>query len=328
MVESEYLKDMTMLNKSNLTSYCFNILNSGEKFLTAWQTDVLLALYIMFWLGNFFANSLVMALLVKTKQLSNCSYKFLFLLTFSDVCIAIFTQPFEIIKTSNVSLYIPCKVTLLLDISSRVFPRISAYTIGLIAFDRYVRIEYPFTFERILTSYRASILMTGTCALAVFNSIMTFAGCFKKKEIIFRLVALSTELTFFIISVVLQVKTIFILNRRRVATDDNIHTSNDINGKAAKLFSRIVKLVVICMVPAVAAATVRSILARKLHGSSLLHVEFLLRLALLGSYVNSIGNAGLFLTMNTPSTAYLKLKLQGITNRKPKIHFQSNSNDR
>ena len=150
---------------------------------------------------------------------------------------------------------------------------------------------------------------------------MTFVGYFKSKKIIFWLVALSTELTFFIISVVLQVKIIAILNRRRVAANDNIQSSNDINGRAAKLYSRIVKLMVICTVPAVAAATVHSILAWKLHGSNLLHIGFLLRAVLLGSHVNSIGNAVLFLTMNTPSTTHLKLKLQGITNENLRLIF-------
>lgn len=217
-----------MLNTSNVTTYCFSKVNFEKKHLTTWQTDVLVSLYVMFWLGNFLANSVAIVLLVKTKQLSNYSYRFLLMLAFSDVCIAIFKQPFEIIKTSNVLLYIPCSVTLSIQILSKTFPRMSAYTIVLIGIDRYVRIQYPLTFKRILTSFRVSILMIATCALAVFNSIVSFVGNLKNKEIIFRIITLAPDLTLFIISVVLQVKIIFILNRRRVTADNNQQSSREI----------------------------------------------------------------------------------------------------
>lgn len=217
-----------MLNTSNVTKYCFSKVNFEKKHLTAWQTDALVSLYVMFWLGNILANSVAIVLLVKTKQLSNYSYRFLLMLAFSDVCIAIFKQPFEIIKTSNVLLYIPCSVTLSIHILSKTFPRMSAYTTVLIGIDRYVRIQYPLTFKRILTPFRVSILMIATCALAVFNSIVSFVGNLKNKEAIFRIITLAPDLTLFIISVVLQVKIIFILNRRRVTADNNQQSSREI----------------------------------------------------------------------------------------------------
>ena len=286
--------------------------------MTAWQTDVLVSLYVMFWLGNFLANSVAIVLLVKTKQLSNYSYRFLLMLAFWDACIAIFKQPFEIIKTS-VLLYIPCSVTLSIHILSKTFPRMSAYTIVLIGIDRYVRIQYPLTFKRILTPFQVSILMIATCALAVFNSIVSFVGNLKNEEVIFRIITLAPDLTLFIISVVLQVKIIFILNRRRgrVTADDNRQSSREIYERAIKLSSRIVKLMVICLTPAAAAATIRSVLAKRLEGSSRMHMEFFVRMVLLGSYVNSIGNAVLFLMMDNPSRTYIRLKLQRITNREP-----------
>lgn len=239
------------------------------------------------------------------------------MLAFSNVCIAIFKQPFEIIKTSNVLLYIPRSVTLSIHILSKTFRRMSAYTIVLIGIAHYVRIQYPLTFKRILTPFRVSILMIATCALAVFNSIVSFVGNLKNKEIIFRIITLAPDLTLFIISVVLQVKIIFILNRRRVTADNNQQSSREIYERAIKLSSRIVKRMFICLTPAAAAATVRSVLAKRLEGPSRMHMEFFVRLALLGSYVNSIGNAVLFLMMDNPSRTYIRLKLQRITNRKP-----------
>ena len=78
---------------------------------------------------------------------------------------------------------------------------------------------------------------------------------------------------------------------------------------------------VICLTPAAAAATIRSVLAKRLEGSSRMHMEFFVRMVLLGSYVNSIGNAVLFLMMDNPSRTYIRLKLQRITNRKPKMNL-------
>ena len=308
---------MKMFNISNITTYCFNKKIFGETYLAAWQTDILIALNLMFCLGNFFANSLVIALLVKTNQLSNYSYRFLFLLAISDVCISIFTQPFQIIVISDVLLYIPCSIILLINILSNTFLRVSTYTIGLIGFDRYVRIQYHLKFKTILNSYRASILMAAICALALVNGIMTFLGYFMNTEIIFRLVTLSTDVTVFIISVVLHVKIIFTLKSRIVASNGNRQTPNRVNERVAKLSSRIVKLMIICMIPVATAATVRSFLEKKLQGSSRGHMEFFVKVFLFGSYVNSIGNAVFFFTMNTPSRKYLKKVIQRTTNIKP-----------
>ena len=177
------------------------------------------------------------------------------------------------------------------------------YTIGLIGFGHYGRMQYPLKFKKILTSYRGSILMTAIFTLALFNDTMSFLGYFMNTEIIFRLVTLSTDLTFFFVNVVLHVKIIFTSKRRIVTSTDNWQTLSRVNAKAAKLSSRIVKLMMICMILVATAAAVRSYLARKLHGYSRGYVEFLVKLVLLGSYVNSIGNSVLFFTMNTPSIA-------------------------
>ena len=119
---------MTIFNVSSDTTYCFSEKNFAEKHLTAWQTDALITLNLMFCLGNFCVNLLVIVLLVKTNQLSNYSYRFLLLLTFSDVCIAIFTQPFQTVVISDVLLlYIPCSVISLINILSNTFLHISIY---------------------------------------------------------------------------------------------------------------------------------------------------------------------------------------------------------
>ena len=156
---------------------------------------------MMFCLGNFCVNLLVIVLLVKTNQLSNYSHRFLLLLTFSDVCIAIFTQPFQTVVMSDVLLlYIPCSVISLINILSNTFLHISIYTIGLIGFGRYDRMQYPLKFKKILTSYQASILITVICTLALFNDTMSFLGYFMNTEIIFRLVTLSTDLNFLLLA--------------------------------------------------------------------------------------------------------------------------------
>ena len=308
---------MTMFNVSSDTTYCFSEKNFAEKHSTAWQTDALITLNIMFCLGNFCANLLVIALLVKTNQLSNYSYRFLLLLAFSDVCIAIFTQPFQRVVMSDVLLlYIPCSVISLINILSNTFLHISIYTVGLIGFGRYDRMQYPLKFKKILTSYKASILMTAICTLALLNDTMSFLGYFMNTEIISRLVTLSTDLTFFIVSVVLHVKIIFTSKRRIVTSTDNWQTLSRVNARAAKLSSRIVKLMMVCMIPVATAAAIRSFLARKLHGYNRGYVELLVKLVLFGSYVNSIGNAVLFFTMNTPSIPQ-KIIQKNNTNKKP-----------
>ena len=139
---------------NNSTLQCTADTTFGKQYLTNAHVGILIINNAALLLGNIILNSLVIYMLVKTRQLSNYSNKFTMLLSSSDVVTTLTAQTVQISI-----LYLPldpsCSVSLLTQFSSTTFTRNSAYTIGLIGLDRYVRISYIMNFQYILTPIHA-----------------------------------------------------------------------------------------------------------------------------------------------------------------------------
>ena len=130
---------------NNSTLQCTAATTFGKQYLANTHVFILIINSSALLLGNIILNSMVIYLLVKTQHLSNYSNKFAMLLSSSDLVTALTTQTLQISI-----LYLPldpsCSVSLLTQFFSTTFTRISAYTIGLIGLDRYVRIRYIMNF--------------------------------------------------------------------------------------------------------------------------------------------------------------------------------------
>lgn len=170
---------------NNITFQCTVENTSGKQYLSNTHTTMLVVTNSILLLGNIFSNSLVIYLLVITRQLSNYSNKFTMLLSSSDVATPLIVQTLQI-SVLFLPLDPPCSVSLLTQFFSATFPRISGYTIGIIGLDRYVRIRYTMHFRKILAPKRAYILMAGVCVMSVINALLNTVGAVYNRRSLFR----------------------------------------------------------------------------------------------------------------------------------------------
>lgn len=292
----------------------------GKEYLTNDQVLLLVITDSLILIGNFTANLLVLFLLVNTNQLKSYSCKFIFLLSIADVLSAFTVQTFYM-PVNVLQIKPSCTVVSISQFLSATFPRLSAYTVGLMGLDRYIRIKYRITLNSIITPVRAYILMTTTTVLTLIVGIMTVTGINMNKTQLVRGITTFIDSIVFICIVALQIKTISIL-KANVESAHNPDVLRATSDKMIQLASRIMKMFIILILPFLVISSLHTRYARKLRGSSRCYMEFAFRLSFIGSYLNSLGNAVLFLTTNTPAKHYLKrniicLRSNQITSENP-----------
>ena len=243
---------------------------------------------------------------MKTKQLKSYSCKFIFLLSVADVLSTLTVQSFYM-PVNVLQIKPSCTVVSISHFLSATFPRLSAYTVGLMGLDRYIRIKYKISFNSIITPIRAYFLMALVSALAVVIGIMTVTGIYMDKRQLVRGIVTSIDSILFICIVTLQIRTISIF-KTTVESAHNPAVLQSTSKKMIKLTSRMMKMFVMLLFPFLVVSFIHNRYARKLQGSSRSYMEFAFRFSFLGSYLNSFGNALMFLTSNTPVKQYLKRK--------------------
>ena len=103
---------MQTMRMNNITLQCTVENTFGKQYLSNTHITILVVTNTILLLGNIFSNSLVICLLVITRQLSNYSNKFTMLLSSSDVATALIVQTLQI-SVLFLPLDPPCPVSLL-----------------------------------------------------------------------------------------------------------------------------------------------------------------------------------------------------------------------
>ena len=235
------------MGMNNITFQCTVENAFGKQYLSNAHITILVATNTILLLGNFFSNSLVIYLLVITRQLSHYSNKFTMLLSSSDVATALIVQTLQI-SVLFLPLDPPCSVSLLTQFFSTTFPRISGYTIGIIGFDCYVRIRYTMHFRRILTPKRAHILMAAVCVMSVINALLNTVGAVYNRRSLFCRVTACIDVPAITFVVAFQIKSVIIM-KSRVAGTENPEILHETSARIIALSSRIMVLFVICCIP-------------------------------------------------------------------------------
>ena len=100
-------------------------------------------------LGILFTNLIVIICLFKINQTGSPSLRTILLLSFSDVLVALIALPtFTFTFTDSRMLQTAS------PFSNTLFPYVSAYLIGFIGVERFIRIEYYTKHQEILTPFR------------------------------------------------------------------------------------------------------------------------------------------------------------------------------
>ena len=256
--------------------------------------------------GNFLANSLVMLCLIKTKQTTKPSYRMIFQLSFSDVLVAIITQP--LLLVSRLGNRCSCAVI----VSSRfstIFIRVSTYTITLIGYGRYLRLKYPMTFQDRLTPFRVYVMLFAIWLVALLNTCLMLSGLLMESEIVWGLAGF-IDFSAMIIVIYLQIKTVMAANVHRNSVE-NQRVLEDTQKKIVKVAARIVLMFLIMELPYFVCVLVKAIVMNRLNEIDRGYLEFAFDMSVSLVCMNSFGNAVLFLLSNERAKRYLKQFFRG-----------------
>ena len=256
--------------------------------------------------GNFLANSLVILCLIKTKQTTKPSYRMIFQLSFSDVLVAIITQP--LLLVSRLGGHRSCAVIISTRFSS-IFIRVSTYTITLIGYDRYLRVKYPVTFQDRLTPFRVYVMLFAICLVALLNTCLMLSGFLVESEIVWGLAGF-IDFSAMIIVIYLQIKTVSAANVHRNSVE-NLSVLEDTQKKIVKIAARIVLMFLIMELPYFVCLLLMGTGVNRLNEIDRGYFEFAFEMSINLVCMNSCGNAILFLLSNGRSKRYLKQFLSG-----------------
>ena len=173
--------------------------------ISRYHRFILTGIYVIVMLGILFTNVTVTICLFKTNQTSNLSFRTTLHLSFSDVLVALIALPTFIFGTDNKT------NSHLLVIASpffnSLFTHISLYIFEFIGVDRFIRIKYYTKHREILTPFRVFVTRILIWGLALLNAILNVL-CLLYKLPAFRLFIVLCDISFIILVVILQIKTI------------------------------------------------------------------------------------------------------------------------
>ena len=127
--------------------------------------------------GNITANMLMIYILIKTKQIANNTCKLFFMLSVSDLMVALFSQNLQTISLFEKSWSI-------LDIYSFVTEfsvHSSTYTMAIIGIDCYFRIKHYANYKTFWTRRVELVFVSIAVFLAFIQAIMTLVGLLPQK---------------------------------------------------------------------------------------------------------------------------------------------------
>ena len=270
------------------------------------QRFTLTAIDVMLLVTNAAANSLVIYVLIKTKQLTSVSCKFLMMLSLTDILIAFFTQSLFIIVLFETK----CPVKIASQFVSAFLSRGSSYTVAVIGVDRFIRIKYRMNYMSILTNTFATILMLLAFFLALIQATVITVGLLINKEQTVRSAGMAIDGSVVLFVLLLQVATMKIIRRiNSQIMPDSSHILQEANKKITKLCSRIMILLVLFITQFLIVSFIRNRIRHQLRTEQKSVLEFIFRLSMLFAYTNSLANALLFLTTNIRGKKFLNKKL-------------------
>ena len=180
---------------------------------------------------NLTANVLVIYILIKTKQLSNITFKLIFSLTTSDMLMTLTSQSLLAMILHEKSCW---------TFLSVFFYHFGSYIVALLGVDRYIRIKHYSNFRNILTTKVATILIIAIFFLASLQaSMITLSSKLQEYKI---------SLSLYIAVDGIIVVLVAFLQRNTIQTSNALHSeatvsnSERINKKITKLSMRIMLL--------------------------------------------------------------------------------------
>ena len=270
---------------------------SGKIFITDNQRYFLVAFDLLVLILNFMANSGVVIALVMAKFIRNTSLILLFLLSISDIFLALITQTLFAILIGGYADQTYCTFEMIVQFFAIFLTHTSGYTIACIGLDRYARMSYLNKYSVVVTRRRVFTATFIIYLLSFFQGLLYVLGTkfdvFEKMKQV--AVGIDFVIALFVVGIYLL--TIKVVKDHR-KTSQNRDFLENVDRKITQLASQILLAVLILYGAYIVISVCHIILDKKLKGNARAWLNFALHFGYLLTYCNSFANAVLFLTMN------------------------------
>ena len=270
---------------------------SGKIFITDNQRYFLVAFDLLVLILNFMANSGVVIALVMAKFIRNTSLILLFLLSISDIFLALITQTLFAILIGGYADQTYCTFEMIVQFFAIFLTHTSGYTIACIGLDRYARMSYLNKYSVVVTRRRVFTATFIIYLLSFFQGLLYVLGT--KFDVFEKMKQVAVGIDFFIALFVVGIYllTIKVVKDHR-KTSQNRDFLENVDRKITQLASQILLAVLILYGAYIVISVCHIILDKKLKGNARAWLNFALHFGYLLTYCNSFANAVLFLTMN------------------------------
>ena len=269
----------------------------GKVFITDNQRYFLVTFDLLVLILNFTANSGVIIALVTAKFMRNTSLILLFLLSISDIFLALITQTLFAILIGGYADQTYCTFEMIVQFFAIFLTHTSGYTIACIGFDRYARMRYLNRYSLVVT--RKKVLTTSFIIylLSFLQGMLYVLGT--KFDVFEKLkqVAVGIDFVIALFVVGIYLLTIKVVKEHRSNSQNRDFLAN-VDRKITHLAAKILLAVLILYGAYIVISVCHMILDKKLKGNAKAWLNFALHFGYLLTYCNSFTNAVLFLTMN------------------------------
>ena len=269
----------------------------GKVFITDNQRFFLVIFDLLVLILNFTANSGVIIALVMAKFMRNTSLILLFLLSISDIFLALITQTLFAILIGGYADQTYCTFEMIVQFFAIFLTHTSGYTIACIGFDRYARMRYLNRYSLVVT--RKKVLTTSFIIylLSFLQGMLYVLGT--KFDVFEKLkqVAVGIDFVIALFVVGIYLLTIKVVKEHRSNSQNRDFLAN-VDRKITHLAAKILLAVLILYGAYIVISVCHMILDKKLKGNAKAWLNFALHFGYLLTYCNSFTNAVLFLTMN------------------------------
>ena len=269
----------------------------GKVFITDNQRYFLVTFDLLVLILNFIANSGVIIALVMAKFVRNTSLILLFLLSISDIFLALITQTLFAILIGGYADQTYCTFEMIVQFFAIFLTHTSGYTIACIGFDRYARMSYLNKYSVVVTRRRVFTASFIIYLLSFFQGLLYVLGTkfdvFEKMKQV--AVGIDFVIALFVVGIYLL--TIKVVKEHRNNSQNRDFLAN-VDRKITHLAAKILLAVLILYGAYIVISVCHIILDKKLKGNAKAWLNFALHFGYLLTYCNSFTNAVLFLTMN------------------------------
>ena len=175
---------------------------------------------------NFTLNSLVIFMIIKTKQYHNKSVLLVLILSCSDVITALISQPLIVYMLYVKSFYnISCNLSITLQFIFFFSPYFSVFTIAFIVYDRYLRITYLNKYDKYMTKGRFVFGVFLVLCATMFQNIIVVIATLKESTEFGGWAVLPLNVLTMFFEIIAYTKTIYKLRQyKKECKKKNFHT--------------------------------------------------------------------------------------------------------